>query len=157
MGKRSRAASCTVADRPAGPAVETRLVLVLALLAAAVCAGVVAFCHGSANFGNKPDGQLEAISPLRPKERTSCNALCFAVPKIGTLFAEKVRWPTVGAPGGECLPPFVHDAAWRANGRLIGTRSVLLLPDLHAALYVGHPEDATVSGTFSLLPRLYAG
>ena len=151
MGRRREAARCTVVVRPAGPAPETRLVLAAALLTVLVCAGIIALRHGPATARELPEWRIDAFAELRPRELAVFNGLRSAAPEIDLYHAEEGGWPTVDALADEFIPPFVRDASWRRNGGHHWTRSVLTSPGRHVALYVGHPEDSAVSGTFLLL------
>jgi len=151
MGRRRDAARCVQVVRPAGPAAETRLVLAAALLTALLCAGAIALRHGPATARELPEWRINAFADLRPQELAVFNGLCSAAPEIDLHHAENGGWPSVDALADDFVPPFVQDGAWERNGGHHWTRSVLLSPGRHVALYVGHPDDAAASGTFLLL------
>lgn len=151
MGKRRRAMTCEVVVRPAGAGAETGWVLFAALLILLICGGVIVLRNTSATAKVMPDWRVDAFQELRAEELAIFNGLHTAAPEIEIVHAEEGGWPTVDQLAADYIPPFVQDAAWERNGAMGWTRSIISTEDKHIALYVGHPADETVSGSFMLV------
>jgi len=151
-GKGNMDTRCEIVVRPIGTGRETRLVLLAALVTLAVCALIVGFRNTTATAKVVPAWQVDAFKDLRTEELATFNALYTAVPEIEAMHGDRVNhWPTVAELESNYIPPFVPDTAWRKRGSLDWARSVVSTCESHVALYLGRPDDASVSGSFLLV------
>jgi len=143
---------CVKVVRPSGTGLETRLVLMVALLTVLICGGSILLRNTSSAIRETPDWQIDAFKDLRTEELATFNGLYTAAPEI-ELFHEDVgsRWPTVDELESDFIPPFVQDVAWEQNGSIEWTHSIISTSSKHIALYVGHPRQEALSGSFLLV------
>lgn len=152
MGKKQSLPRCEVIVRPSGAGMETRLVLLVALLTIAICGGVIALRNTRARATEIPTWKVDAFNELRSQELATFNALYTAAPEIEAFHEDGTnRWPSVDQLRAEYIPPFVQDAAWKKNGGLGWARSIISTQDKHIACYLGNPLDPAVSRSFLLV------
>ncbi|WP_041721150.1 DUF6162 family protein [Pseudodesulfovibrio piezophilus] len=152
MGKKHPLPLCEVIVKPSGSGLETRLVLLAALLTVIVCGGIIMVRHATATVQEAPSWQMNAFTDLRSEELATFNALYTAAPEIEAFHEdEDGRWPSVTELRAEFVPPFVQDAAWQRNGGLDWARSLISTSDKHIACYLGSPMEQDKSGSFLLI------
>jgi len=151
MGKRYTPPVCEVVVRPAGAAVETKLVLLVALLTVVVCGSAIALRRAPSENATSPDWQVDAFRDLRAGELAVFNNLYTAAPEIEMSHEFDGGWPSVDQLATSLVPPFVRDAAWEKDGAMSWSRSIIDSRDKHIALYLGHPGKGAQSGSFLLI------
>ncbi|NDV19055.1 hypothetical protein GO013_06430 [Pseudodesulfovibrio sp. JC047] len=149
---RNMAPGCECVVRPAGAGVETRLVLLVAFLTVMVCGGSIFLRTSSARVAEVSGWQVDAFNDLRAEELALFNGLYTAAPEIMAFHDDSNgQWPSVTDLETDLIPPFIRDSAWRKNGAMEWSNSILSTKDKHIALYVGHPQDSDISGSFLLV------
>lgn len=152
MGKANRRPYCDVVVRPSGSGTETKLVVLVALLVLVTCGSFIVLRNTTATAKSIPTWQIDAFKDLRAEELAIFNELHTAAPEIEIFHEDEgSRWPSVDELAADFVPPFVQDAAWEKNGRMGWSRNIISTQDKHIALYVGHPGDASKTGSFMLV------
>ena len=152
MGRRCRTPVCEVVVKPAGAGLETRLVLLVALLTITISGAAIVLRNTDVSAKPLPDWRVDAFSELDARELAVFNALYTAAPEIELYHEEDgFGWPTVDELAAAFIPPFVQDTAWEQDGAMGWTRSVIVGGERHIALYVGHPSADSGMGTFMLV------
>ncbi len=98
--------------------------------------------------------QFNAFEDLTAPERAVFNALQIASDEINDIHAStNHRWMDIAELQALFIPPFVEDAAWHNQGRIIWSQKTFDTSngERHIALYLGNPQTKAVRGTFLLL------
>ncbi|GEM_PF-700612 len=138
--------------RPCNGGSETWWLIGCALLTLTICSLSIGVRKANVQSQSLHSWQLNAFRDLRAEERGTYSALYTAAIEIDDTHQNgDGEWLEVSDMEQDFVPPFVHDAAWRRQGKLVWQRKLLPAGTLDMALYLGEPQQKEISGSFLLV------
>ncbi len=138
--------------QPAKGGVETRWLLLVALITLVCCGTAIGMRTGSNKEKEVESWQINAFEALNAAETGIFTALQAAALEIDeTHKYEQNHWLEISELEDLFIAPFAKDASWHKQGELIWTKTEIPVEDRHIAVYLGHPQTEAVRGSFLLL------